>query len=58
MTLGTHQRGIEISERYGFGLYDSMIIAAALLGGCTTLYSEDMRDGQVIDRLTIRNPYT
>jgi predicted nucleic acid-binding protein len=29
-----------------------------LLAGCTTLYSEDMHNGQVIDRqLTIRNPF-
>jgi len=57
VTVETHQRGIEISERYGFGVYDSMIVAAAQLAGCTTLYSEDMQDGQVIDGLTICNPY-
>jgi predicted nucleic acid-binding protein len=57
VTVDTHQRGIEISERYGFGVYDSMIVAAAQLSGCTTLYSEDMQDGQVIDGLTICNPY-
>ena len=57
LTLETHQRGVEISARYGFGLYDSMIVAAAQLAGCSTLYSEDMQDGQVIGGLTIRNPY-
>jgi len=34
-----------------------MIVAAAQLAGCTTLYSEDMHDGLTIDRLTIRNPF-
>jgi predicted nucleic acid-binding protein len=34
-----------------------MIVAAAQLAGCTTLYSEDVHDGLVIDGLTIRNPY-
>jgi predicted nucleic acid-binding protein len=34
-----------------------MIVAAAQLAGCSTLYSEDMHHGLVIDRLTIRNPY-
>jgi predicted nucleic acid-binding protein len=57
LTLETHLRGIDISARYGFGVYDSMIVAAAQLAGCTVLYSEDMQDGQVIDGLTIRNPY-
>jgi predicted nucleic acid-binding protein len=35
-----------------------MIVAAALLGGCETLYSEDMQDGLLIDRqLRICNPF-
>jgi predicted nucleic acid-binding protein len=35
-----------------------MIVAAALLAGCETLYSEDMQDGQLIDQqLRIRNPF-
>ncbi len=28
-----------------------------LLAGCTILESEDMQDGQVIEGLTIRNPF-
>jgi predicted nucleic acid-binding protein len=46
-----------LAERYQLGVYDGMIVAAALVAGCTTLYSEDMHDGLVIDQLTIRNPY-
>jgi len=57
LTIDVHERGIEIAERCGFGVYDSTIVAAALLAGCTTLYSEDMQAGRVIDGLTIRNPY-
>jgi len=38
------------AERYGLSVYDAMIVAAALLGGCKTLYSEDMQDGFLIDR--------
>ena len=57
MTLETHERGSNLRERYQLSVYDGMIVAAALLAGCTTLYSEDMHDGLVIDRLTIRNPY-
>jgi len=37
---------------------DSVILAAALVAGCDTLYSEDMQDGQVFEgRLTVRNPF-
>ena len=58
VTLETHERGLQIAERYGFRLYDAMIIAAALLAGCQTLYSEDLQDGQSFDkRLTICNPF-
>lgn len=47
-----------LPARYRFSYYDSLFIAAALAAGCTTLYSEDMQHGQVIDgRLTITNPF-
>jgi predicted nucleic acid-binding protein len=42
-------RGLLLAERYGFPIYDAMIVASALLARCVTLYSEDMQDGQVID---------
>ena len=49
---------LDVADRYGFSHYDSLIIAAALEAGCTTLYSEDLQHGQVIDhRLTIINPF-
>ena len=56
-TVTTHELGLALAERYELNLYDGMIIAAAQLAGCKTLYSEDMHDGLVIDRLTIRNPF-
>ena len=54
----THERGLAVSERYRFSIYDSMIVASALLAGCRTLFSEDLQDGQVIDdQLTVRDPF-
>ena len=38
MTVEIHERGLEIVERFGYSLYDSMIVAAALQAGCRTLY--------------------
>lgn len=59
LTLDTHDQGRRIAERYGISLYDAMIVAAALLAGCETLYSEDMQDGLLIDhQLRICNPFT
>jgi predicted nucleic acid-binding protein len=57
VTEEVHARGLALAERYMLSTYDGMIVAAAQLAGCTVLYSEDMHDGLVIDRLTIRNPY-
>ena len=59
VTVETHERALRLAERYGISIYDALIVSAALLANCKTLYSEDMQDGQVIERqLTIRNPFT
>jgi len=59
LTLETHERGLLVAERYRLGIYDSLIIAAALIGNCGILYSEDMQDGLLIDQqVRIFNPFT
>ena len=55
--IETHELGLDILERFRVSLYDSLIIAAAVRAGCTTLYAEDLEHAQSIDRLTIRNPF-
>lgn len=58
LTIDTHDAGLHIAAKYGFPFYDALIAAAALEAGCTTLYSEDFQDGQVLEgRLTVRNPF-
>jgi predicted nucleic acid-binding protein len=58
ITTDTHREAVAIAERSGYRIYDALIVAAALEARCTILYSEDMQDGQVIDKsLTIRNPF-
>jgi len=37
--------------------YDSLIVAAALQGGCKVLYSEDMQHGRHFGDLVIQNPF-
>jgi predicted nucleic acid-binding protein len=45
-------------SKYNLQPYDSKIVASALDGGCSILYSEDMHNGLVIeDHLTIINPF-
>jgi predicted nucleic acid-binding protein len=48
---------ITLSRRYRLSFWDGLIIQAALRGGASVLYTEDLQDGQVIDALTIKNPF-
>jgi predicted nucleic acid-binding protein len=58
ISLDTHKGALAIAEKYGYSIYDALIASAALEAGCKTLYSEDLQDGQIINRqLTIRNPF-
>jgi len=58
ITVETHDRGLAVLERYRFSLYDSMLVAAALIAGAKIIYSEDLQHGQVIDnKLRVTNPF-
>lgn len=57
LAVEVHESALQIAQRYEFNIYDALILAAALEGGCTVLYSEDIKDSQRIDSLTIRNPF-
>ncbi|RKR81346.1 putative nucleic acid-binding protein [Mucilaginibacter gracilis] len=52
-------KAADIMNKYDFQLFDSIIISFALESGCSLLYSEDMNNGQIIEKqLTIVNPFT
>jgi predicted nucleic acid-binding protein len=57
LTIETHTAALKIAKRYGFQIYDSLILASALETQCNILYSEDLQHGQKIESLTIRNPF-
>jgi predicted nucleic acid-binding protein len=58
VTSMTIQSALNIVDHYGFSYYDSLIIGSALENKCTLLCSEDMSDGQVIDKkLRVVNPF-
>lgn len=58
LTLHVHETGLRLAERYTLSVYDGMIVSAALIAGCDTLFSEDMHNGLAIEgNLTIRNPF-
>ncbi len=50
-------KAIETMRRYQLSFWDSVIVQAALHGGATLLYTEDLNDGQVIETLVVENPF-
>lgn len=53
-----HDVGLALGERYGFSVYDAMIVAAALTSGCERLYTEDLQHCQLIEgSLRILSPF-
>lgn len=58
LTLRTHDVGRALAERYGFSVYDAMIVAAALIAGSETLWTEDMHAGLLVEgQLRLVNPF-
>ena len=58
VTLRTHEVGRALAERYGFSVYDAMIVAAALIAGCPTPWTEDMHTGLLVEgQLRLVNPF-
>ncbi|NBC64233.1 MAG: PIN domain-containing protein [Bacteroidetes bacterium] len=47
----------DITERWQYSFYDSLIVAAAIEASCNILYSEDLQHEQKIYSLQILNPF-
>jgi predicted nucleic acid-binding protein len=57
LTVETHSAALVLAQEHGFGVFDALIIAAAVEAGCDTLLTEDMQDGRRIGKLTFVNPF-
>jgi predicted nucleic acid-binding protein len=54
----TIREAIRLAARYQLSHWDSLIVAAALLAKCGTLYSEDLQHNQLFEqRLRVVNPF-
>ena len=54
----TISQALALAKKYQYSYYDSLILASALSAGCSTLFTEDMHHGQVIENsMTIQNPF-
>jgi predicted nucleic acid-binding protein len=58
VSADTILEAIRLAARYQLSHWDSLIVAAAMLEGCETLYSEDLQHNQLFEeRLRIINPF-
>ena len=48
---------LRLSARHRLSWYDALIVAAAIEGSCSVLYSEDLQHGLRIGDLRIENPF-
>jgi len=57
ISSATIVKAIDISIKYQYRFYDSLMLAIALQNQCNIFYSEDLQDGQILEeQLTIINP--
>jgi|ERR1035437_7619195 predicted nucleic acid-binding protein len=57
LKIQTHLRALEVSKRYGFSIWDGLIVAAAVEARCSNLLTEDLQHGQLVDGVQIVNPF-
>jgi len=50
-------RASNLHRRYKIQWWDALIVNSAIELGCDILWTEDLRDGQKIGALTVRNPF-
>jgi len=50
-------RALDLASRYSLSHWDSMLLAACLEAGVTTLYTEDMGAPRTIDSIELINPF-
>ena len=48
---------IDLHRLHSLSIWDALIVRAALISGCQTLYTEDLQDGQRFESLRVVNPF-
>lgn len=57
LMLATHEMAVQLAKRFKLSFYDAHIVASAVSSGASTLLSEDIQSGLLIDGLSIQNPF-
>ncbi|MFO1205733.1 MAG: PIN domain-containing protein [Burkholderiales bacterium] len=48
---------IALHRKFSLSFWDALIVRSAVEAGASTLYTEDLQEGQVIEGLTVVNPF-
>jgi len=48
---------IDLHRLHDLSIWDALVVRAALLAGCRTLYTEDLQDGRRFEGLQVVNPF-
>ena len=56
ITVAHVDLALEIAARFQLNYYDALVLAAARLAGCVTLFSEDLHAGQDYGGVRVENP--
>ena len=56
-SLALYIEALGLQNRFRISWYDSLIVAAAIEGGCNILYSEDLQHGMKFGDLQVKNPF-
>lgn len=48
---------IDLARLHVLSLWDALVLQSAIAAGCTTLLSEDLNHGQVVNGVRIENPF-
>jgi predicted nucleic acid-binding protein len=57
LTVGSHEKAVEMAKRYQLSFYDANIVACAVISGASVLLTEDRHVGLQIEGLTLQNPF-
>ncbi|WP_294336152.1 PIN domain-containing protein [uncultured Sphingomonas sp.] len=59
LSVSTYRAALGLAQRYRFSVNDAVMVAGALESDATTLFTENLHDGLLIDgRLRVINPFS
>jgi predicted nucleic acid-binding protein len=57
LTVETHAQAVRVARQHHVSFYDAHIVATAIASGASTLMSEDMHEGLIVQGVRVQNPF-